>query len=524
MRSTPGRSPVIVLAVVTTLVLGLVSSCGTDSNGPGGSRGERGASPEVKATVVAKLPDTLTGFTATADGRELLVSDRSGIVRRLTVARRGAAPRLAPEPILDLHAKISRLGERGAFDLKLANHDRTLIIDYTALDGTITVVAYPYREGRRVEPAKGRVLVALPSPYAWHHGGGMAFDRSGNLYLGVGDKEFRQLDPPGPQDPKLVLGGVLRIPEAVVAGTDRSWEPKPSDMVSRGMRNPWRVSIDRPTGDLWIGEVGLDRIEEVDRIPAAELGTTRMNFGWPYFEGTLRGTGTPPAGVDFTPPVTQHRHDPTTCGMVGGFVYRGRAVPGLRGRYVFGDLCSRKVRALVLGRDGKASSDRVIGTLPSTIVSFGADADDELWGLGADGTLVRFDAPDRRVAPDTQGADISETVPTSVPRSAKNCEGVVSTVQPLTDMDALRPTDLERTFHQVLAQLADLVPSLPSYLAHDGVVVQAALTELSDQLSHAGWRPTEPSMKATRQAMLDGTGDFAGFPESMARIVDSECG
>ena len=111
-------------------------------------------------------------------------------------------------------------------------------MNYTALDGAITIERFPYSATGPLDRSAGVVLAQLPHPYAWHHGGGLAVAATGDLFVAIGDMEFRQFDPPGPQDPKLMLGGVMRIPVEVVEAEDPTWEPSPAAMVARGLLEP----------------------------------------------------------------------------------------------------------------------------------------------------------------------------------------------------------------------------------------------------------------------------------------------
>lgn len=482
--------------------------------------------PAFSATTIARLPSTLTGFTATESGEELLVADRRGLVWRLGRELVGGfvAPRLEPTAVLDVSDHVSLLGERGLLGLMLVDGDRSLVVNYTALDGTITVEQFPYTPGEPVAPDSGRKLLELPHPYAWHHGGDLDLDAEGNLYVSIGDMEFRQLDPPGPQDPDLFLGSILRVPASVLSDLDARWEASPDDLVAKGLRNPWRINFDPATGDLWIGDVGLDTVEEIDRLPARNLDTEVTNFGWPYFEGSRRHQGTPPADGRFVTPVVEHEQGDGVCGMVGGFIYRGDRVPQLRGRFVYGDLCSTEVRSFAISEDGDALDDRVVGELPETIVSFGEDSLGELYGLGVTGTLMRFDPVGWDAVANLQEPSDPGPTTTQVPRSRETCDGIVDAVLPLSELGSLDPSELREVMPQVNRDVEAQLPTLPDFLLEDALVVQAALDELTLRMEAAGWDQSAPEVQGAREEMLRGEGFFSAFPESMARIVDAECG
>ena len=161
-------------------------------------------------------------------------------------------------------------------------------------------------------------------------------------------------------------------------------------MWAYGARNPWRFSFDWLTGDLWIGDVGQNRIEEIHVLPAADGWTPGANLGWPLFEGNERFSGSETPG-DLVFPVYTYSHD-EGCSVTGGYVYRGSAIAALAGTYVFGDYCTGEIWGLVRGPDGKAQRIDLGVSVPSnTLVSFGEDANGELYVLSAAGTVQRLE-------------------------------------------------------------------------------------------------------------------------------------
>lgn len=524
----PRRSGVWPLVVA--LALGAVAGCGSDSPVPAGAEpptaGSEGGLP-VEINKIADLTGTLTGFTATSDGAELLVLNREGGVWRLVRRDRGdhVVPVLEKELILDISEDVSTLGERGAFSIELTPDDSSLLVNYTASDGAITIEQFPYAEGEPIDRAAARTLFDLPTPYSWHHGGDMAFDDAGDLLVGVGDLEFRNVGIPGPQDPDLLLGGILRIPGEVVADLDAVTDPGAEDMIARGLRNPWRLSIDRATGDLWIGEVGLDTKEEVNRIEAGDIGGAKINFGWPYFEGSGVHQEGAPADLGATGPVHERAHATDVCGMVSGFRYRGQAIPALEGRVVYADLCATDVRTLTLDADGEVVADDVVGQLPEPVVSFGEDHAGEIYGLGVGGGLYRLD-PAGWSPGDLEQSGEEPAVPlTTVPRSQDDCaNGIVEVMHPLSELNSLEGQELQTTMLQAAAGLEERVPALPPYLLGDGETVMRAVRNLSERLAEVGWNPTTEQLDDMRDDLLNGVEEFEGFPDAMARIVDSECG
>lgn len=464
------------------------------------------------AVPVARLPDMATGLAARHDGDELLVSDRSGRVWRVSAEVPDNDDLLEPSVALDLSEQVSLLGERGMFDVEFVPDRPLVAVSYTDPQGAITVDVFPYAPGEPIDRSLGRTLLSLARPYAWHNGGGMAFDRDDNLLLGIGDMEFRGLGTPGSQDPTLLLGGILRIPRAAVVGDDPAWRPSSADMVARGLRNPWRIATDPLTGDVWIGDVGLNSFEEVNRISADRVGAT-TNFGWPFFEGSEPGPTPSPPEADLTPPVLARSHESDgACGIVGGGVYRGAAIPSLIGWYLYSDLCGSEVRGFRF-EGGRALSDRAITELAESLVSFGVGPGGEVYGLGSGGLIVRL-----------QPSDVTESQPTPTARPTQDCEGLIAAIVPLEGFGDLEPAELERRVRQANRDIAEAMTDIRLDLAPDGRIIQAVFLELQRRLEQAGWDPTAPAVLSTRDEMLAGEGAFEGLPDALARTVDATCG
>jgi glucose/arabinose dehydrogenase len=303
----------------------------------------------------------------------LYVTEQAGRVR---VVERG---RVRPEPFLDLRDRVLSGGERGLLGLAFApDHRRSgfLYVHYTNKGGDTRVVRYRARGGR-VDPRSARTLLRVRQPYENHKGGQLAFDRRGRLLLGLGDGGSAFDPERRGQDLGTPLGKILRLdPDEVRSG----WET-----IAYGLRNPWRFSFDRATGDLWIADVGQDRQEEVDVLPAGERRLA--NFGWSVFEGNFRHSrqALNPRGRHLRPVVAYDRRE--GCSVTGGFVYRGRAIPALRGRYLYGDLCSGSIWSLRLrpGRGADVRRERV--KLP-LVTSFAEDTAGELHAVTHDGRVL----------------------------------------------------------------------------------------------------------------------------------------
>jgi glucose/arabinose dehydrogenase len=236
-------------------------------------------------------------------------------------------------------------------------------------------------------------VLTQEQPYPNHNGGNIVFGPDGLLYIGFGDGGSGN-DPQRRAD-KLdtLLGKLLRIdprqqpdapygvpadnPFVGVAGA------RP-EIYSRGLRNPWRFSFDSATGDLWIGDVGQDEIEEIDHVEAATGNGRGANYGWSAYEGTKRFNKDVAADPTTVMPVHEYHHGNDGCSVTGGYVYRGAAIPALAGAYVFSDYCSGGVR--VIDPTDPAKSVR-IADAPKNVSGFGRDRHGELYVLSVDDGL-----------------------------------------------------------------------------------------------------------------------------------------
>lgn len=350
---------------------------------------------------------------ATRPGEEdvLYVAQRSGEVRRIEVSTRSSGARRYStdrSPVVDLSDVVTLDGERGLLGLAFSTDGRELYVSYTDGAGSSVVAAYPEetRSSGGFDDDAAREILRLAQPFSNHNGGDIHVGPDGYLYVGFGDGGDAG-DPLGSgQDTSTWLGSILRIdpdggePYGVPASNpfadpDAGADAEPGATEGRpeiwlyGVRNPWRFSFDRATGDLWIGDVGQNEIEEIDVLRADDGGGAGANLGWNVMEGgELYGDATaPPRG--HVRPVHTYTHGPG-CSVTGGYVYRGADIPELDGVYLYGDYCESVVRALVV--DGtEVTSDTPLAVGTGGLVSFGEDADGEVYVLGVDpGTVHRI--------------------------------------------------------------------------------------------------------------------------------------
>jgi len=374
---------------------GCTSSCQLEPDGDvcAGVAPHPGVAP--RSVLLASGLDQPVHISAPSlDPRRVFVVEQSG---RIRVLRDSA---LLPEPFLAIEDRVSCCGERGL--LSLAFHPEyesngRFFVDYTNRDGATVIARYRITDAEHADRASEKILLTIAQPYPNHNGGQLAFGPDGYLYVGMGDGGSGGDPQENGQNDETLLGKLLRLDVDVESppyygvpssnpGVDLG---RPLGLIwAKGLRNPWRFSFDRGSGDLYIADVGQDRIEEVDVQPAGSAGG--RNYGWDVFEGSLcfepdpfPTCPDPPTG--FTMPVLEYDHD-EGCSITGGFVYRGCALPDLHGAYFYADFCSSFIRSFHLAN--AVATDRRDWTGPfapsggetiRSITSFGEDARGELY-------------------------------------------------------------------------------------------------------------------------------------------------
>lgn len=385
----PSRTPRRPAAVLVAALALLLAACGSETSTPAASPG--GPSPTGGAAEPEVSPSPSPSPSGTTPARPDLASVRVGLETvaggfdaplfvttagdgsgRLFVAEQGgrirqvADGRAAPDPFLDISDRVRAGGEQGllgvAFPPGFGSGRTEVYVHYSGRDGETVVSSFGVRDGGagRADPASERVILTEPQPFANHNGGWIGFDGDGMLLVALGDGG--SAGDPGNRASSLEerLGKILRIDVLGAAGDppfaippDNPFVDQPGarpEILHLGLRNPYRASVDGPTGDLWIGDVGQNRREEVDVAPAGARG---LDFGWRRWEGTRcyePREGCDPAGV--TQPVAEYDHAGGGCSVVGGVVYRGEAIPALRGGYLFADYCTGTLWAIDAGRRG----------------------------------------------------------------------------------------------------------------------------------------------------------------------------
>jgi glucose/arabinose dehydrogenase len=346
--------------------------------------------PEPDLSVALQLTEvaSLSPPTAGAVGPDgtLFVATRLGTVHPLTDDGVGDA-------VVDISSTTTTDGERGLLGLAFAADGTELYLSSTDRNGDTVISGVPVTDG--TPGGDVRTIYGLEQPFSNHNGGNIAVGPDGMLYLGLGDGG-RAGDPlEAGQDLTTTLGAMLRIdpqggdPYAVPADNPfLDTAGAAPEIVAYGLRNPWRFSFDRATGELWIADVGQDTREEINRVTLEQL--KGANFGWNLMEGTLEFVGSEPD--DHVPPVYEYdTRGPEGCSVTGGYVYRGEAIPELTGAYLYADVCNGTIRGLLVDADGAVVEQAELGIDGGSVVSFAEDADGELYVFDLDGRILRID-------------------------------------------------------------------------------------------------------------------------------------
>ena len=303
-----------------------------------------------------------------------------------------------PDPLLDISGQVSTGSEQGLLSIALHPdfaENQTFFIDYTDRNGHTQIERWRISPDNPdiADPDSAETILMVEQPYPNHNGGLLLFGPDGYLYVGLGDGGSGG-DPEGNgQSLGTLLGKVLRIdvddteedlPYAIPDDNpliDR--DDARSEIWAYGLRNPWRFSFDRETGDLYVADVGQNAVEEASMAPAGEGG---LNFGWSILEGPscFREENCDQSGL--VAPFFWYNQSDGGCSITGGYVYRGEALPELTGAYLAGDYCSGYVWA-VNPDTGEMSAPIESGL---NISSFGEDANGELYIVDLNGAIYRI--------------------------------------------------------------------------------------------------------------------------------------
>jgi glucose/arabinose dehydrogenase len=351
----------------------------------GGTVGTAGAAsnpPRVGLKLVTGLAGT-TAMATRADDPALYVATQEGKVFAVR-------PVGEPVTVLDLTRQVRAGGEQGLLGIVFSPDGTKLYTHYSGTSAGETVLEEYTVVDSRPDPSTRRLILTLPQPQVNHNGGQLTFGPDGFLYLGLGDGggagDRGSGHAPGGNGQSLatLLGKILRIDARASDG--RAYTvPADNPFVGQaarpeiyvyGLRNPWRFSFDRKTGDLWVADVGQNEYEEVTRLPAGTIAGA--NLGWNLFEGAHAYREGPDAEVVM--PILELGHDDGNCSVTGGYVYRGQKIPRLRGWYLYTDYCNGTLRAARINARGQVQL-RDLDVVTDDVSSFGEDNAGELYVL-----------------------------------------------------------------------------------------------------------------------------------------------
>jgi glucose/arabinose dehydrogenase len=319
-------------------------------------------------------------ITHAGDGSSrLFIVEQGGLIK---IIKNGSS---LPTPFLDVSSLLkSSDGEQGllsvAFPPGYGTDRQYFYIDYTGNQGVGDTVIARYHttaDPDIADPASGQTLLVVVQPFTNHNGGQLAFGHDGYLYIGMGDGGSGGDPLNNAQNPISLLGKILRID--VESQLDSYIAPPSNPFIGNagyrpeiwalGMRNPWRFSFDRETGDFYIADVGQNSYEEVNVQPA--FGTGGENYGWNIMEGFHCYSSASCNQTGLTLPVVEYGHSQGDCSITGGFVYRGQEFSALQGVYIYGDYCSGRIWGL--RQAGGAWENKLILDSVLLISTFGED-------------------------------------------------------------------------------------------------------------------------------------------------------
>ena len=402
--------PLLLLALAAALIAGcgadddetssdaVVATTPTTTTDDGGG----GESPETGDGEGGVALTEIGSFTAPvyvaqppAGSDDLYVTEQGGTIQRLE-------PDGSKSTFLDISGEITSGGEQGLLSVAFAPDfagSGLLYVDFTDSEGDTRIVEYRSTDdGATADPDSARELLRIDQPYDNHNGGQLQFDSHGLLYIGMGDGGSAGDPDRNAQNGASLLGKILRIDPA--ASGERPYSIPAAnpyadagsarpEIFALGLRNPWRFSFDRETGDLAIGDVGQDSFEEVDLISADDA--SGANFGWSAFEGTEAYNDDERAAGAVDPTLSYATDEGDNCSVTGGYVVRDPELTSLYGRYVYGDFCAGQLRSFAAEAGRPAADDRELGLDVSNLSSFGEDASGHVYAVSLEGPVYRLD-------------------------------------------------------------------------------------------------------------------------------------
>ena len=380
--------------LVRGFLCGVLLGCHSDAAGPGdgGNPLPPGLTLKLDAFITSGLSNPVFLTQPLNDGR-IFVVEQPG---RIRIVRNGV---LQATPFLDISSRVLCCDERGllsvAFHPQYATNRFFYVFFTTQPNGDIRIERYTTSVSNpdAADPASSKLIITAPhSQFGNHNGGLLTFGPDGMLYAGLGDGGGGGDPLHNGQDFNSILASLIRLD---VDGGDPYRIPSDNpfagqanrrgEIWAKGLRNPWRYAFDPPTGLLYIADVGQGVREEVDVVTATRGG---VNYGWPVLEGSGCYLGAPCISNGMEPPVLDYTHAGGACSITGGYVYRGSAIPEIRGHYFYSDYCAGFLRSFRY-ENGAAVDQKDWGLTSSLVTSFGKDFAGEMYVLSGN-TILRL--------------------------------------------------------------------------------------------------------------------------------------
>jgi glucose/arabinose dehydrogenase len=384
----------LIRMLCVSVVLFANSACGDDPAGPiNGGPLPSGLTLKLDPFISAGLTDPVFLAQPLDNGR-IFVVEQPG---RIRVVRNGV---LQTTPFLDITGKVRSGSERGL--LSVAFHpqyatNRFFYVYYTTrasgnlAEGDIVIERYTATTNPEVaDPATSKLIITTAHSQQGNHNGGLlSFGPDGMLYAGLGDGGGAGDPFQTGQNQNALLGSLLRLD---IAGDPYTIPPgnpffneagKRGEIWAKGLRNPWRYAFDAPTGLLYVADVGQGAREEVNVVQASQAG---VNYGWSIAEGSICYNAASCNMAGLTPPVIEYAHTGGACSITGGYVYRGSAIPGIRGHYFYSDYCAGFVKSFRY-ENGAAFDQKDWGIPTNLVSSFGVDFAGELYVISGNSIL-----------------------------------------------------------------------------------------------------------------------------------------
>lgn len=476
-------------------------SCANDARTPPPSPG---GAITASVTLLGRVDGVPTGLVPTADGGTL-VATQKGLIERLD----GSGNR----PVLDLSARVATEGEQGLLNIIPISDGRVAAM-WSSDDGFVDVASWAVTADGSFDPASEQTIVRVPHALPYHKGGGLVFVAPSTLYIGIGDMALDFGPQPAAQDAGRLAGAILKV------STERTASPAPPEVLARGLRNPWRMTLGADQHTLWIGDVGEHRQEEIDRLDLQAPGGQIANFGWPRFEGTRLNRADVEV-LDPRAPTWTARHADERCGVVVG-------PPAVAETLVVGDLCSETIQLLRL-----PSLTTSAGTahLPERPITFSNGPKGEMFVGGSGGAIsaVSFavarsparsassSSPSSAAPRDSTRATTTSSLPPGVgepPLCAilVNLSGVVAAL----DQDA-------STFRVAVERSEATMAELPPGATPELRTAVDRLREVLDQIRSAaeadGWNPSNNTVRSVVSNATSGRAPYDDVPTALNAVM-----